>query len=169
MTSEHQDADLRRLADDAHLQTLSALSALGHLNGLVVSGVIDTRAEVDMDAFATYVMGIRAQLNDVATALDTIFHATPAKKPEQPKEPEQPMENGRKPLPFDLDVLDRARESEHELRLLSDYACALANSGTGTEAERGINDAVALMTARAADVLGKLTDVASEANARQRQ
>lgn len=166
MTSEHQDADLRTLADDAQLRALTAKAALEQLTSLVFSGELDISKDAGADLYATTMEGITGHLDAIADALGTITHAIPAK---EPKEPEQPKDGGRRPLPFDLDMLDRARESEHELRLLSDYACALANSGVGTEAERGINDAVALMTERAADVLGKLTDVASEANARQRQ
>ena len=121
-----------------------------------------------MDAFATYVMGIRAQLNDVATALDTIHHATLAKKPEQPKEPEQPMEDGRKPLLFDLDMLDRATESQHELWLVSNYACLRA-SELSCVGDVGTMDAISYITDRAARMLRELSDLMSEANARQRQ
>lgn len=67
-----------------------------------------------------------------------------------------------------LDLLDRAKDSEHELTLLSGYACAMAEGKASTDHESGIYCAASLVTERAAQIIAELVDVATTINQTER-
>lgn len=151
--------DIRTIAGDAQLQALTAKSALEHLVSLVVSDELEVGTEEGLDAFATYAKGIESHLTDVSDALGKLAHA----KDQEPTD-DGPTEGHKAALPVSLDLLDRATESEHELQLLSSFACIAASEKASTSEESGCCDAVSMMCERAADVIRQLVDVCSGIN-----
>lgn len=73
--SKTRDKDLgtRAIVDAAHIDCLTANSALSMLAGLVVEGELNPSIDVDMDAFVVYVDGISARIDGVADALDKLL------------------------------------------------------------------------------------------------
>ena len=64
---------------------------------------------------------------------------------------------------FDLDILDRASESAHELDLVSSFACIRA-SELSCVGDAGTMDAISIITNQAARLLDELADLMSKAN-----
>ena len=157
MTSK--DMSTRTIADMAQVEAMTATSALERLSSLVVSGELDLSDEADLDTFATLVLGIQSHLTDVSDALGKLAHA----KDQEPTD-EGPTEGHKVAWPVSLDLLDRATESEHELQLLSSFACIAASEKASTSEESGCCDAVSMMCERAADVIRQLVDVCSGIN-----
>lgn len=75
-------------------------------------------------------------------------------------------EAGTRPLPFDLNLIDRATAARYELDMLSEFASCAATARAATETESNVFDAVSLTIDRVSHVLGELIGVASELNAR---
>lgn len=67
-------ASARIVADTAHVDALTARTALDRIAAMVVSGELDLSTEADTDAFSTSIRGIAETMNDVAEALDTLLH-----------------------------------------------------------------------------------------------
>lgn len=73
--SKASDEDLgtRAIVDAAHIDCLTASSALGTLRRMVVQGELDLGTETDMDAFSVFVDGINTYVEGVASALDGLL------------------------------------------------------------------------------------------------
>lgn len=158
MTAKYENMDSRAVADDAHINVLIAKTAMDYLVSQVVASEIDAASDSDMDAFVVYADGIGSRIDDVADALDVLTHRLG--KGGERRETEGTGPNA----PVSLDLLDRAKDSEHELTLLSGYACAMAEGKASTDHERGIYCAASLVTERAAQIIAELVDVATTIN-----
>lgn len=73
--SKTSDKDLgtRAIVDAAHIDCLTANSALSMLTGLIVQGELNPSIDVDLDAFVVYVDGISTRIDGVADALDKLL------------------------------------------------------------------------------------------------
>lgn len=155
MESDTKIFSVGEMADGAEVRAMTAKAALEELSALVVSGALDVSKPTGADTYATTTGGIMGHMEAVIEALDAIAHTCAAPAPIEPRP---------RPVAFDLDLIDRANESMHELQLLSDYACTCANGRAATDAERGAYDAISMMATRAADALGQMVRAAHELN-----
>lgn len=73
--SKTRDEDLstRAIVDAAHIDCLTASSALASLRRMVVAGELDLGTETDMDAFSVFVDGINTYVEGVGAALDKLL------------------------------------------------------------------------------------------------
>ena len=74
-TAKEADApkDAHFIADTAHIDALTAQTALQRLTSMIVSGELDPHEEADMDAFVCLANGIGARVAEVADALDKLL------------------------------------------------------------------------------------------------